>query len=216
MEPVQCSIGKFTSEECFKSTFLNGIKKQFEITMFKDIDENTRRLLSLRVHQKHGSSFSDLDNICGHHYAAYHTFYSNGMRKCCDPLRKHKKRLPGTREISLQLHDSIFKKLNLLIIPGQLLCTTCLNKLNNTKETSTSIESSSDDEIIRLTQCDEFSPFKSPIKPLERVNGLLQPMSINPLPQEIMKSNRKRRLEYVTEISEQGPVSEPCLKVKQD
>jgi hypothetical protein len=203
MVEVQCSIGRFLSDECFKSSFLKGIKKQFERTLFKDIDQITRRLISLRVYQKLGNLFSELDDICGHHYAAYHTFYTNGMRKCCDPLKKHKKRVPGTREISLQLHDDVSEKFSLFIIPGQTLCQNCHNYLLNSKANRGSRESSPDEEIIMLTKCDELSPFKSPIKPIDRVNDLLKPMYINPLPQCIVKQNRKRRLEYASEISEQ-------------
>jgi hypothetical protein len=209
MEPEsQCSVGKFLRDECFKSTFIKD-QKRFNLTCFKNLDTNTRRVISLRVDPRVGSYFKDIENVCGHHYAAYFKYYKGFKRayKCVDPFKKHKKSVPGVRAITLDFHDSALERSDLFLIPGQTLCRHCHANIEKLKPKVIDIkgyESSSEEDILMLTTCEEQSPFKTPVKQFDRVNELLRPMNIEPVSSETIKKPLKRRLQYVNEVAEKA------------
>ena len=107
----------------------------------------------------------------------------------------------------MELHDSALERSDLFLIPGQTLCQHCQANIEKLKPKVIDLqgyESSSEEDILFFTTCEEQSPFKTPVKQFDRVNELLRPMNIEPVYSETIKRNIKRRLQYVNEEAEKA------------
>ena len=75
-------------------------------------------------------------NLCHEHYLDQFSRYTNWhSRKCADPCNRHKKaRKTGLTVISLETAKSVKNKTEYSVIPGQSICRTCLEYLDEIME----------------------------------------------------------------------------------
>ena len=139
--------------------------------------------------------------VCYHHEQKYLSRYSNLQKKCCDPLKIHKKKIPKSslREISLEA-AKIFKNSKIDVIPGQKLCPSCRVKFN-TLESSES-DSVSTSEISQESDKEATSEFAELSKhtldsTLEDIN--VSPMKLHSVAHHSRISHGKRKLSQVQE-----------------
>ena len=79
-----CSIGKFSKEDCNKTTYTRSISQKNK----NDIKEEDFELIVRRS----GFIIGDGDfNICSHHEQLFLHKYTFNQKKCCDPTKMHKK-----------------------------------------------------------------------------------------------------------------------------
>ena len=137
-------MGLVQNERCFLPTFVSN-DRRLEIIPFDTMEGDKKRIIEFRV------GHSNLVDICGHHFSGLYYFHGSYRRvtNCVDPYRRHKKRINGTIEITLDFSDQISDKLGIRLVPGHKLCCNCYtNLLRREKEEV----STSDDEVVQLTE----------------------------------------------------------------
>lgn len=121
MESTACDVGKITSTECHKTSY---IKNKGIVNVSSDLSEEDKILLKLRT-----GATEELHTICFHHRSVYLKKFESLQRKCCDPLRKHKKPVRNTlRVVNLHQHNDLLLK-GLKVKPGEKLCCQCRTML---------------------------------------------------------------------------------------
>ena len=117
-----CSLGHFLKDGCDKKTFTRSVSQKTK----NEFTEEDMNLIKRRA------SYIDADfTICMHHEQLFLHKYGLNQKKCCDPMKKHKKSVKTSiREIALQEADS-YVSLGIYVIPGQKLCPSCKIALNN-------------------------------------------------------------------------------------
>ena len=109
----QCCLGKYLEEECDKVTYSRqkGRVKKVEIL------QSDLKLLCKRTSYE----FQADDEICYHHEKVYLSWYKSLQIYCCDPYKRHNKKINKSLQ---SVNDSISEHFNMK--PGQKLCTNCL------------------------------------------------------------------------------------------
>ena len=117
---MNCFVGEVTHEQCHKQDYK---PMPDEVISLSDLPEEDQNLLNLRVS-------AEIKNICHYHKFKYLEKFNHIFgKKCCDPLKLHKKTLKnGLRKI-LVAHLSKPTNFSINLIPGKALCPTCASKI---------------------------------------------------------------------------------------
>lgn len=79
---MDCDIGVLTNTQCHLKTFTN----ENSLYKLESLSDNDIELLKYRLDDYHKIV---IENICEHHKCAWLSYYSNFLRYCCDPFKKH-------------------------------------------------------------------------------------------------------------------------------
>lgn len=187
---MECSIGLFVQEDCHKFMY----SRSSELISKDELNENDKFLLNKRL------QIISIVNICTYHYKKYITYYFHAFgKKCCDPLKVHKKTIrKSLKEITVNFCDV---NKNVDLIPGQAICSRCIEEFKKNKS-----EVNSNDINEVLTQNFDgfdvsFEPNHVALESLNKVCSILDELPIPPI-QKLSALNRKRKIdEKVNQIS---------------
>ncbi|KAG9331915.1 hypothetical protein JZ751_016577 [Albula glossodonta] len=130
-----CTIGVSLSEKCHLLEY----SRRVGIKRFSLLEDEKTELISRRT----GLPCEDNDTVCLYHEQKILTYYPIFQKKCCDPLKKHKRPAKKSlREISLRMAKNWKEKLNVSVIPGNKLCPACLIYLHKKYKNCGSIHES--------------------------------------------------------------------------
>jgi hypothetical protein len=177
---MKCSIGSSIHEECFKSTYGKVSKN---LKLMSDLSNKNKNLIKKRL------DVDGLTTICDYHIKKYlDNYYFLFGRTCCDPLKKHKKRInKGLNEIKLEMVEECN---NFKLIPGKALCKTCIQLLfKKNEDTSISL-----DDVESEYECVD-----SDINSINKVCNVLgvSPVTINKLPQKRRSCAIEKKVEKI-------------------
>jgi hypothetical protein len=192
---IICCVGKFTKKDCFKEYYAKCTVKN--LIVLDELPVDDQRVIKLRV----GSDY--IKTICLHHQCVYFTYFVSTTfqtKHCCDPLKKHRKKVCGQKLISLKLSDNVFAATsNIRLIPGLKLCKWCLEFLesedfNQSHQTTPTIEDLNSSGALYFD-----SPKEKVITPRRVISALSNASIISPIV-ELDRSSSERRLRICSDV----------------
>jgi hypothetical protein len=133
----------------------------------------------------------------------FFTYFESTVLKtnfCCDPFRRHKKKVVGDKIISLHLSDSVYAATSTLrLIPGYKICKRCFEFMDS------NILKPSNQESPAKSCMDSSEPlyFNSPevkvYTPRRVISALSNASIISPIA-ELDRSNSERRLRICSDV----------------
>ena len=182
---IICCVGKFTKKDCFKEYYAKCTVKN--LIVLDELPVDDQRVIKLRV----GSDY--IKSICLHHQCVYFTYFVSTTfqtKHCCDPLKKHRKKVCGQKLISLKLSDYVFAATsNIRLIPGLKLCKWCLEFL----------ESEDFNQSHQTTPTNFDCPKEKVITPRRVISALSNASIISPIV-ELDRSSSERRLRICSDV----------------
>ena len=113
------------ADQCHQMVY----KRTASLISLIDVPREEQSLLLRRA----GIDESEVDTkftLCNHHYQVYGAHYECLQRLCCDPWKKHKKKvLCNLRPLDVKAADKLGLH-GMNVLPGQKLCITCRKRLS--------------------------------------------------------------------------------------
>ncbi|KAG8180983.1 hypothetical protein JTE90_024731 [Oedothorax gibbosus] len=185
-----CGIGIFLQDECHRLIYT----RTSLLHNNSELSEENKELLLWRS----GTLESSIQTVCSHHKEVFLRRYETSQNLvCCNPFKSHKKGAKGSlRPVLLEFAKEI--KLHtpeLNVVPGQRLCTNCINKINHIIKTKT------DTQKLESSDSKNSSDQKETVREIERqkldssfVEMGVSPMKMHSLPSHSKKVYGKRKL----------------------
>ena len=188
------SVGKFTKKDCFKEYYAKCTVKN--LIVLDELPVDDQRVIKLRV----GSDY--IKTICLHHQCVYFTYFVSTTfqtKHCCDPLKKHRKKVCGQKLISLKLSDYVFAATsNIRLIPGLKLCKWCLEFLES-EDFNQSHQATPTTEDFNSEALYFDSPKEKVITPRRVISALSNASIISPIV-ELDRKSSGRRLRICSDV----------------
>lgn len=174
---MSCFVGELISEQCHKQDY-KAVPN--EILMVSDLPLEEQNLLKMRLK-------NEINSICHYHKIKYLEKYNHIFgRKCCDPMKIHKKPIKnGLRKILL---DHLGKKKNVEVdlIPGKALCPTCFSKIFVIEPDCAEIEMENDTDFTP----EAYEAVNE--SPLGKIISICSALDVSPL-SKVAKLNKEQR-----------------------
>lgn len=123
MNNKKCLVGELVDTKCGVYQFL---RKEIDV---KDLSNGDRKNLSYKV-----PNFPDepVGFICPYHKIRFLDQYFSFGTKCSNPFNKHKIMIKTSlREVTIEICEHLYEVKNLIVAPGNEVCTNCLKSITD-------------------------------------------------------------------------------------